>query len=526
MWNRKYLSIVFAALLVLSACSKTSTDPASEVTDSKQDRLVYASESEFSGLNPLLEETNVDALLFRGLLRFDENNVPQNDIAQQVDVSEDLLTYTFTLKDDVHFHDGTILSADDVIFTIKSILNDENASFLKSDFIAVDSVTKNKQNQVVITLKYPFTPFLDKMTVPILPKHAFKEEAMRDSEFNRSPIGAGPYQMDEWNSGDHLVLKAFPDFFGTAPTIDQVVFKFIEDSTMRALQLKTGEVDVALLDPSQVKSVSEEESVKIYDIDSADYRGLLFNMNQELFQDVNVRKAFSYATDRDSILKGILFGFGQVAYSPLQKNIFQSSDVEPYTYDVKKASELLENAGWKLASDGFRYKGKEKLAFTITAPITDSVRVDMANYLSESFKEVGADVEVAALDWSAIVIEETDAFMVGWGSPYDADHHTYALFHSDEASVNSSGYNYGRYSNKNVDALLSEGRKTVDEEKRKDIYGQLQVELTEDPPFIYIAYLDAVYGINKDIKGVKERTLGHHGSGFLWNVEEWQWNER
>ncbi|WP_153721188.1 ABC transporter substrate-binding protein [Sporosarcina cascadiensis] len=526
MWNSKYLSILFAALLVLSACSKTSSDTAAEVADSDRDRLVYASESEFAGLNPLLEETNVDALLFRGLLRFDENNTPQNDIAQQVEVSEDLLTYTFTLKEDVHFHDGTILSADDVIFTIESILDDQNASFLKSDFIAVDTLTKNTQNQVVITLKYPFTPFLDKMTVPILPKHAFKGETMRNSEFNRSPIGAGPYQMDEWNSGDHIVLKAFPEFFGTAPSIDQVVFKFIEDSTMRALKLKTGEVDVALLDPSQVKSVSGEESIKIYDMDSADYRGMLFNMKQELFQDVNVRKAFSYATDRDSILKGILFGFGQIAYSPLQKNSFKSSDAEPYTYDVKKANKLLEKAGWKKESDGFRYKGKEKLAFTITTPITDNVRVDMANYLSESFKEVGADVKVAALDWSAIVIEETDAFMVGWGSPYDADHHTYALFHSDEASVNSSGYNYGSYSNETVDSLLTEGRKTVDEEKRKEIYGLLQAELSEDPPFIYIAYLHAVYGMNKDIKGVKERTLGHHGSGFLWNVEEWEWNDR
>ncbi|WP_228548343.1 ABC transporter substrate-binding protein [Sporosarcina obsidiansis] len=526
MWNRKYLSMLFVLLLVVSACGKPSADPASEESGSKENRIVYASESEFAGLNPLLEETNVDALLFRGLLRFDENNIPQNDIAQQVDISEDLLTYTFTLKENIHFHDGTLLSADDVVFTIESILDDQNASYLKSDFIAVDTVEKNTQGQVVITLKYPFSPFLDKMTVPILPKHAFEGETMRDSAFNRSPIGAGPYQIEEWNSGDYLSLKAFPEFFGTVPSIDHVVFKFIEDSTMRALQLKTGEVDVALLDPSQVKAVSKEDSITLYDIDSADYRGMLFNMNHEIFQDVNVRKALSFATDRENMVKGILFGFGEVAYSPLQKNTYQNSDIEKYSYHIEKANELLESAGWKKRTDGFRYKGTEKLAFTITSPITDEVRVDMANYLSESFKEVGADVDVAALDWSAIQIEETDAFMIGWGSPYDADHHTYNLFHSDEASLTSSGYNYGSYSNEKVDQLITEGRKTVDEEKRKQIYEQLQYELAEDPPFIYIAYMDAVYGMNKNITGVKERTLGHHGSGFLWNVEEWQWNDR
>jgi len=264
----------------------------------------------------------------------------------------------------------------------------------------------------------------------------------------------------------------------------------------------------------------------MYEVESADYRGVLFNMQYPIWKDVSLRKAISYATDRAGIVKGILHGYGTEAYSPLQKHNFVNEKIEHYTYDVKKANELLEQAGWQLADDGFRYKDGQKLTFTITAPITDTVRVNMANYVAEGYKAVGADVKVAALDWSNIVIEETEAFMVGWGSPYDADHHTYSLFHSGESSLTSAGYNYGSYANAKVDALLEEGRTTVDPEQRKRVYMALQEELAQDPPFAYFAYVDAVYGIDKQISGVKERILGHHGAGFLWNVEEWKWNDR
>src|SRR5699024_83671 len=194
---------------------------------------------------------------------------------------------------------------------------------------------------------------------------------------------------------------------------------------------------------------------------------------------------------------------GSVAYSPLQNHEFNNDQVEKYTYDVDQAKSLLEESGWKVEKDGFRYKDGEKLTFTITTPASDSVRVNMANYIAEGFTEIGADVQVAALDWSAITIEDTEAFMVGWGSPYDADHHTHILFHSDESSVTSSGYNYGSYSNEKVDELLAKGRTTTDPEERKQIYMQFQEELANDPAFDFIAYENAVYGINKDLSGVK-----------------------
>ncbi|WP_318614754.1 ABC transporter substrate-binding protein [Sporosarcina sp. YIM B06819] len=524
MFKRKAnLFVIFIAiLLVISGCGSKGKEDAKK----KENRLVYASEAEFEGLNPILEETNLDALLFRGLMRFDENNKPVNDIADSVVISDDQLTYTFKLKENIKFHDGELLTADDVVFTIESILDDNNASFLKSDFTEVDSVAKTDDYTLEVKLRQPFTPLLDKLTAPILPKHAFEGVDMRTAEFNSHPIGVGPYMFDKWDRGTSLTLKAYTDFHGTKPSIEKVIFKFIPDSNVRALQLKSGEVDIALLDPVQVEKLEKEKNITIYDIESADYRAILFNMRKDLWKDVSVRQAFSYATDRAQIVKGILKGYGTEAYSPLQKHAFNNENIEKYGYNIEKSKELLDEAGWKEGQDGFRYKDGEKLAFTITAPVSDTVRVNMANYVAEGFKKIGADVKVAALDWSAITIEDADAFMIGWGSPYDADHHTHILFHTDQSSLTSSGYNFGSYSNTKIDELLDKGRTTIDPEERKAIYMAFQEELAKDPAFDFIAYEDAVYGINKNVSGVKERILGHHGSGFLWNVEEWKWNDR
>ena len=232
-----------------------------------ENRLVYASESEFDGLNPILEETNLDALLFRGLMRFNEKNEPVTDIADSVNISDDGLTYTIKLKKGIKFHDGEVLTADDVVFTIESILDDKNASFLKSDFTEVDSITKLDDYELELTLKHQFTPILDKLTVPILPKHAFEGKDMRTAEFNGQPIGAGPYMFDTWDRGNSLTLKAYHNFHGTKPSIEKVIFKFILDSNVRALQLKSGEVDIALLDPVQVAEMEKVERLKIYNVE-------------------------------------------------------------------------------------------------------------------------------------------------------------------------------------------------------------------------------------------------------------------
>ena len=482
---------------------------------------MYGAEFEDEKLNPILTEGSTNGLIFSGLMKFDENNVPKPEIAESYTISDDKLNYDFKLKKGIKFHDGVELKAEDVVFTFKSLLDEKVNSELKPEYSEIKDVQAINDYEVKVTVKRPFPPLLDKLTMGIIPKHILEGKDINNAEFNQKPIGTGPYKFEKWEKGNNITLTKFKDYYGKTGNIDTFIVKPIPDYNVRAMQLQTGEIDVAYLEPSQVSKIEKLNNVKVYKVDTADYRCMMYNLRKDLWKDVNVRKAFNYALDRKGIVDGILLGYGSEAYSPIQINKFNNADVEKYSFNLDKANGLLENAGWKKGEDGIRAKAGKKLAFTITAPKTDEVRVKMAEYFASQFKKIGAEVKVDSLDWSVIKIDQCDAFVLGWGSPYDADDHTFRLFHSSEIN---GGDNYEAYSNPKVDELLDKARTTTDENERKKLYAEFQKELAEDPAFNFAVYLKALFGVNKRVSGVKEKVLGHHGAGFLWNAEQWNVN--
>ncbi|HBJ2614795.1 TPA: ABC transporter substrate-binding protein [Clostridium botulinum] len=513
------LIALFTLPIIFTGCS--SKKEQSEKDDKKGKTVVYGAEFEDEKLNPVLAPAYANDLIFRGLMRFDKDNKPQCDIAESYKKSTDGLTYDFKIKKGVKFHDGKELKAEDVVFTIKSIQDPKVNTEMKPEFEEVKDIKAEGDYNVKVTLAKSFPALLDKLTIGIVPKHALEGKDLNNAEFNQKPIGAGPFKFVKWEKGNNITLSKFEDYYDKDKTgnVEKFIFKFIPDYNVRAMQLETGEIDLAYVEPSQVGKLEKLEKIKIYNENTADYRCFMFNMRKELWKDVNVRKAFNYAVDRKGMVDGIVKGFGVEAYSPLQKNKFNNANVEKYTYDLEKANELLDKAGWKKGKDGIREKDGKKFEFTLTAPSTDEVRVKIANYLASQFKKIGVTVKVAALDWNAIKIDECEAFVLGWGSPYDADDHTYKLFHSSQIK---NGNNFGAYSNPKVDKLLEQGRTTEDEGKRKEIYGELQEELANDPPYNFEIYVNAIYAVNKKVTGIKEKILGHHGAGFIWNAEEWK----
>lgn len=524
--KKRVTSIVLSCMLVVSAvftgCGK------SEATSTKQaskngKTLVYGAEFEDEKLNPILLSSHAltNDLIFRGLMRFDENNIPKPEIAESYTISDDKLTYDFKMKKGIKFHDGTEVKAEDVVFTLKSVLDEKVNSEIRQEFNEIKDVQAVNDYEVKVIVKKPFPPLLDKLTLGIVPKHALDGKDINNAEFNQKPIGAGPFKFEKLEKGNNLTLTKFEDYYGKTGNIEKIVIKFIADYNVRAMQLQTGEIDLAYLEPSQVSKIEKLDNIKVYKVDTADYRCLMYNMRKDIWKDANVRKAFNYALDRKGMVDGILLGYGSEAYSPLQINKFNNADVEKYTYSLDKSNSLLDAAGWKKGEDGIRVKDGKKLAFTITAPKTDEVRVKIAEYFASQFKKIGAEVKVDALDWSVIKIDQCEAFVLGWGSPFDADDHTFKLFHSSEIK---GGDNYGEYSNPKVDEALQKARTTSDENERKKYYAEFQKELSEDPAFNFGVYLKALYGVNKRVSGIKEKVLGHHGAGFLWNVEDWNIN--
>ena len=263
------------------------------------------------------------------------------------------------------------------------------------------------------------------------------------------------------------------------------------------------------------KAIQDDDTFTVYDMKTADYRGILYNFNNEFWQrNKDAIPAISYAIDRQKMVDSVLLGEGIVAYGPLQRNKYNNEDVEKYSYDPAKAKEVLEVAGWTLGDDGIYERNGEKLSFTINVMEGDQVRADLAAIACQQLKEVGVDAKAqvqSEIDWA-----NQEAFLIGWGSPFDADDHTYKVFGTDKGS------NYSGYSNEQVDTYLTQARQTSDENERKEAYAKFQVALAEDPAYTFFCYCDVDYVTNKKIQGItKDTVLGHHGVGIFWNVEDW-----
>lgn len=502
------------AMVVCLAAALTGCGGGSAQNDGNT--LVYGS-GDYTAINPALyEHGEINLLLFAGLTAHDENNNVVPGLAESWTFDESTDTYKFTLREGLTFHDGEPLTARDVKFTIESIMNPANGSENASNFEDVKSIKVIDDTHIDIQLDAPNVAMLDYLTIGILPEHLLKGEDMTTSDFNQNPVGAGPYRLVSWEMGQSITMEKFEDYYQGAPRIDRVIFKIVEDTDARALQLESGELNFAQITPKSEENFADDESFRVYSMTTADYRGIMYNFNNDLWADNRELPAIlSYAIDRQAIIDSVLLGHGQVAYSPLQAGPFNNPDIEKYEYNPDKAEQLLQDAGWVKGDDGIYEKNGQKLEFTINCSQGDQVRIDMANICAQNFGDIGVRVTVespAETDW-----EGQDAFLIGWGSPFDPDDHTYKVFGTDK------GANYSGYSNGKVDRLLTEARKLEDPDERKPLYAAFQEELAEDPAYTFIAYIDAIYAGTSNITGITEDTvLGHHGVGIFWNIHEWE----
>ena len=354
----------------------------------------------------------------------------------------------------------------------------------------------------------------------ILPEHKLQGEDMWESDYFKNPIGTGPYKLESWDVGQAITMVKNEDYFAGATKIDTVIFKIVTDDNAKALQLKEGSLDLAQVTPKDAQSFKDAEGLTVYDMDTADYRGILYNFWNEYWQtNADLIPAISYCIDRQAMVDAVLLGEGFVAYSPIQLNEYNYDGVEKYDYDLAKAEAAFLAAGCQKDAEGFWCRNGERISFTINATPGDQVRIDMAQIAAQQLTAAGLDVKAnvpaEGIDWGG-----QECCIIGWGSPYDADDHTYKVFGTD------AGANYSGYSNEEVDEWLKKARQTDDEAERAEYYKQFQIAMAKAPAYTFFAYIDAMFIADSSIKGIDDTTvLGHHGVGVFWNIAEWSIEE-
>ncbi len=505
---KTFIAVIASLILLLpfAGCAGSS---------SKASTLVYGS-GDYTSINPALyEHGEINSLIFSGLTAHDKDNHVIPCLAKDWTFDKESNTYTFHLRDDVTWHDGEKFTSADVKFTLEVIMNPDNASEIASNYEDITGVETPDDTTVQITLKAPNVAMLDYLTIGVLPKHLLEGKNLITDSFNQNPVGTGPYKLTNWDQGQSITLERNSDYFAGTPKIEKIIFKIVPDEKARALQLQSGELDFAQISPRDAETFRSIDGFTVYDMDTSDYRGILYNFNNDLFKNNReLPNALSYAIDRKAIIDSVLLGHGEIAYSPLQAGPYNNENMEKFNYNPQKAKELLEKAGWEQNSNGIYQKGDTLLQFKINCGEGDQVRIDMANICAQQLRTIGADVTVsvnAKTDWA-----NQETYLIGWGSPFDPDDHTYKVFGTDK------GANYSGYSNEAVDKLLKQARETDNDAERLSLYKEFQDELAKDLPYTFIAYVDAIYVGKANIKGITSDTvLGHHGVGIFWNIAEW-----
>jgi len=490
-------------------------------------RLVQASIGEPSNLIPRLSSDSASSavvdLLYVSLLRYDRNLELQPYAAESYELLDGGRRIRFRLRKDIVWADGTPLTARDVEFSYRMMIDPKTPTAYAEDYLAVKEFRLLDDYAFEVVYDDVFARSLITWAGEIVPRHILEHENLMETKYARQPVGAGPYVLREWVPGRHLTLEANERYFEGRPYIDRVVLRIVPDMGTQFLELKAGNLDMMDLTPKQYLFQTggaqwERDFVK-YTYLAFGYTYLGYNLKHPLFQDRRVRRALTHAIDKEEIVKIVLLGLGVPSKGPYKPGSWVYNEQVPdLPYDPARARALLAEAGWRdTDGDGVLDKDGRPFAFTILTNQGNDQRAKSAIIIQERLRDVGVKVEIRTVEWASFIKEfvnpgRFDAVLLGWNILVDPDLHT--VWHSSQ--VAPQGLNHTFYANPEVDRLLEEGRATLDQAARKRIYGRIQELFIEDQPycFLYVPY--ALPVLNARIRGVAPAP-----AGITYNFERW-----
>lgn len=448
------------------------------------------------------------------------------DLATSMEVSQDGLTWTVNIRDDVNFTDGEKLTARDVAFTYNTLRDTSSVN----DFTMLERAEALDDTTVVFHMKRPYSIWPYTMAiVGIVPEHAY------GADYGSQPIGSGRYIMKQWDKGQQVIFEANPDYYGTEPKMKKVTILFMEEDAAYAAVM-SGQADLAYTAASY--SDQTLPGYELLSFETVDNRG--FNLpavksgtvtdgktvvGNDFTSDVQVRRAVNIGIDRDEMIDHVLNGYGSPAYSVCDKMPWYNESAKT-EYDPEKAAELLEEAGWKAGADGIREKDGVRAGFTLMYPASDSVRQALAADTANQLKKVGIEVKIEGVGWDdAYDRAQTEPLMWGWGAHTPME--LYNIYHT----MKDTGLaEYSPYANDSVDRYMDEALASGNLEDSYELWKKAQWDGTAgvtqdgDIPWIWLVNIDHLYWSRDGLKVAEQKIHPHgHGWSIVNNVDQWSW---
>lgn len=446
----------------------------------------------------------VNKVVYSTLVRYDlETLEPIGDLAESYTVSDDGLLYTFHLRDDVLWHDGTPFTAADVEFTIGLWIDPEVPYYLTSNFRLIESVVATGEHTVELHLSAPQAslPSLLAYNASILPKHLLEDlspqQLTSPADFIRNPVGTGPFRFAEYQPGSFVRVVRNDDYFDGAPYLDAMVFRIVPDANAQLALLQAGELDLVVIEPFQLDAVSNNPNVWLQNVPVVRTEFISVNTGIPGLDDPVVRHALALALDRQQILDAVFGGLGQLAIGPVVPTVSwaYADYLEPLPYDPEAAAALLDEAGWVVGPDGIRARDGVRLSFTQLYDPPSPTRTRIALIAQQQWAQIGVETDFDTTEYGVILSRIR-------ASPPDYDlNPNYLITPPDPDGVanyyvTGSLANMAAYSNPEVDALFDQGAAAVDLEERGVAYRRIQEILYEEAPLIYLVYPDEIQALS------------------------------
>lgn len=453
--------------------------------------LIIGKAEEAVGFDPALvtaaSSLDLIAVVYEQLITFDDDGQPQPSLAESWEMPDDL-TYVFTLREGVTFHNGQPLTAEDVKFTFERMMDPETGSAWTSQFAPVESVEATDDRTVTFTLREPYGPFLATLTS----NYSSIVPMTEDVDLQTTMVGTGAFMLQDYTQDTETILAANPDYWNEGqPRLANVTYRILPDESARVAAVRTGEIHLTTLtDPISIDTVRTSENVEVIEHETTDYYLLGLNTQEAPFDDARVRQALSMAIDRQAIIDSVFFGQGQVT-GPIVPTLGDWAtpveDLPNYQHDPDAARALLEEAG---ATD---------LTFNITVGADRTEFVNIALVIQDQLRDIGVTVELDQVEWGTFIerwsAREFQSFVSYNGSGNDPDRALYPALYTD-GSVNAY-----QFSDPEVDELLDQGRSLATMEERRPVYQELEGIIAEQAPLLFICTRVGHFATTSSVEG-------------------------